>query len=71
MEKEKLQQNLEILLQSDDHQTMDIYAIVSALQSFSNEFDNLSVYDKRQIIRLLIDRIEWDGENLDIFIYGE
>ena len=71
MEKEKLQQNLEILLQSDDHQTMDVYAIVSALQSFSNEFDNLSVYDKRQIIRLLIDRIEWDGENLDIFIYGE
>ena len=71
MEKEKLQQNLEILLQSDDHQTMVIYAIVSALQSFSNEFDNLSVYDKRQIIRLLIDRIEWDGENLDIFIYGE
>ena len=70
-EKEKLQQNLEILLQSDDNQTMDIYAIVSALQSFSNEFDNLSVYDKRQIIRLLIDRIEWDGENLDIFIYGE
>ena len=71
MEKEKLQQNLEILLQSDDHQTMVIYAIVSALQSFSNEFDNLSVYDKRQSIRLLIDRIEWDGENLDIFIYGE
>lgn len=70
-EKENLQQELETLLQGDDHKVIDTYAIVSALQSFSNEFNNLSVYEKRQIIRLLIDRIEWDGEDLDIFMYGE
>ena len=66
-----MQQELETLLQGDDHKVIDTYAIVSALQSFSNEFNNLSVYEKRQIIRLLIDRIEWDGEDLDIFMYGE
>ena len=70
-EKEKIQQDLTALLQDDERQIIDTYAIVSALQSFSNEFDHLSVFDKRQIIRLLIDRIEWDGENLDIFMYGE
>ena len=70
-EKEKIQQDLTALMQNHEHQIIDTYAIVSALQSFSNEFDHLSIFDKRQIIQLLIDRIEWDGENLDIFMYGE
>lgn len=70
-EKEKLQKNLEKLLQSDNSKAIDIRIVISAMQSLGNEFKNLSVYDKRQIVRLLIDRIKWDGENLDIFLYGE
>lgn len=70
-EKEKMQQDLENLLQIENSGVIDKYAIISATQSFSDNFENLSVIDKRQIIRLLIDRIEWDGENLDIFMCGK
>lgn len=70
-EKEELQKALEMLLKSDESEAADAYSAASLVKPFSREFDNLSVYDKRQILRLLIKRIEWDGENLDIFMYGE
>ena len=38
---------------------------------FKEHFNDLSLEDKRRIIRLLIDHCEWDGENLHIFLYGE
>lgn len=69
--REKPQNELQKFSNGDDEKIVDTYAIIEALRSFSNEFDNLSVCDKRQIIRQLIDRIEWDGENIDIFMYGE
>ena len=66
LEKELAEQN-----QSDDNIDFDTDALIESVKSFKNLFDDLSIYDKRQIIRLLIQKIEWDGENLHIFMYGE
>lgn len=42
-----------------------------ALAYFKDCFEDLEIHDKRMIIRTIVEKIEWDGENLDIFIYGE
>lgn len=56
--------------QTDD--TIDFDAeLIESVKSFKNSFGDLSIYDKRQIIRLLIQKIEWDGSDLHIFIYDE
>ncbi len=57
--------------QTDNNIDFDADALIESVKSFKNLFDDLSIYDKRQIIRLLIQKIEWDGENLHIFMYGE
>ncbi len=66
-----LESELEEQSQSDDNIDFDTDALIESIKSFKNLFDDLSIYDKRQIIRLLIQKIEWDGENLHIFMYGE
>lgn len=70
-EKEKTQRELTALLQDSRRETPDLCAIASELFSPGWELDRLSVLEKRRILRLLIDRIEWDGENLNVFMYGE
>lgn len=57
--------------QPNDNIDFNAGALIESVKSFKNLFDDLSINDKRQIIRLLIQKIEWDGENLHIFIYGE
>ncbi len=66
LEKELAEQN-----QEENNIDFDADAFIESVKSFKNLFKDLSIYDKRQIIRLLIQRIEWDGENLHIFMYGE
>ncbi len=44
--------------------------IKDTLSSFKKSFDYLTVEQKREYLRLIISRIEWDGETADIFIYG-
>ena len=57
--------------QADNNIDFDADALIESVKSFKNLFDDLSIYDKRQIIRLLIQKIEWDGADLHIFMYGE
>lgn len=45
--------------------------LVQFLSYLKGNFDTLSIQDKRDFIQILVDRLEWDGENLDIFMYGE
>ncbi len=45
--------------------------MVSALSSLKDHFKDLTIQEKRTLVQLLIQKIEWDGENLRIFIYGE
>ena len=65
LENELAEQN-----QTDDTIDFDADALIESIHFFKNLFDDLSVYDKRQIIRLLIQKIEWDGVDLHIFMYG-
>lgn len=43
---------------------------VHLLTHLKESFETLSIYEKRELARLLIQRAEWDGENLDLFLYG-
>lgn len=42
--------------------------IIGSLERFKDCFDTLSVVEKRDYMRQIIDRIEWDGKNAHIFI---
>lgn len=66
LEKELAEQN-----QPNDNADFDAGALIESIKSFKDLIEDLPICDKRQIIRLLIRKIEWDGENLHIFIYGE
>lgn len=45
-----------------------IDSIVKSIGKFKECFDTLTVTQKRDYMRQIIDRIEWDGENAHIFI---
>lgn len=50
---------------------LQIDVIAGVLSNLKDNFKSLTVPEKRTFIKLLIQKIEWDGENLHIFIYGE
>ncbi len=43
----------------------------TALSSFKDNFDKLSIEEKRTLIKLMVKKIVWDGKDLHIFIDGE
>lgn len=45
--------------------------VKSALCRFSDTFDAASLVEKRELLRSIIDRADWDGVNAHIFIVGE
>lgn len=53
----------------DKEQNLELVA--STLSTFKTCFPEMTLQEKRSLIRLLVDKIVWDGENLHIFIYGE
>ncbi len=50
----------------DQKQKMEM--IENQLSSFQNLFETLSVLDKREYLRAMIEKVVWDGENARIFI---
>lgn len=44
--------------------------IKETLCSFKQSFKQLTVQQKREYLRLVISRVEWNGEQADIFLYG-
>jgi site-specific DNA recombinase len=66
-EKEQLQDNLSFI--TDKEVQLDI--IASALSDLKTYFKEMSVPEKRTLIKLLVQKIEWDGEDIHVFIYGE
>lgn len=44
--------------------------ICSILRNFKDSFDRMTVVQKRELLRNIISRVEWDGENVNIFLYG-
>jgi site-specific DNA recombinase len=66
-ERFQLEQDLE---ESGDYEAQ-IEQISRALQTFRSTFDLAPVHDKREFLRSIIERIEWDGQNMNIFLHGE
>lgn len=66
-EKERLQKNLNFI--SDKEIQLDM--ISSALSSLKTYFKEMTVPERRSLIKLLVEKIEWDGQDIHIFIYGE
>jgi len=54
-----------------NNEELQIELITEALADLKKNFINLTLHEKRTIIRLLVKEIVWDGENFNIFIYGE
>lgn len=67
MERERLQRDMETV--SDSEVQLDM--IAQTLSSLKNNFEVLSIHEKRTLIKLLVKKIEWDGEDLHIFLDGE
>lgn len=53
----------------DNELQLDILSLT--LSNFKNSFNLMSMQEKRNMLRLLIQKIEWDGKDLHIFICGE
>lgn len=51
-------------------QERQVDALAAALSSLKDHFSVLSVHEKRTLIRLLVKKIVWDGEDLHIFMDG-
>lgn len=44
--------------------------IDSILTTFPKMIDSLDVYSKRNLLRTLVEKITWDGENIDLVMFG-
>lgn len=49
----------------------DVDGAARTLARFAEHFDALSLADKRDLVRALIEKVVWDGENIQIFIYDK
>lgn len=59
---------LSYISEQDDKRSEHVDMLVRSLGEFQERFAELSVVDKRDFMRKIIDRIEWDGENAHIFL---
>lgn len=66
-ERDRLQKETE----NAEENELRVDTLVAMLSSLKNNFDILSVPEKRTLIRMLVRKIVWDGEELHIFINGE
>ena len=66
MQREKIINDNEV---TNDYQKQYEF-IKDTLTSFKKLFNQLTTIQKREYLRLVISRIEWNGEQADIFLYG-
>lgn len=45
--------------------------LTAALSGLNNSYEALSIQEKRALIKLAVEKILWDGENLHVFICGQ
>lgn len=68
LEKEKAELKTESADIRGDRQQLAF--LMEQLSSFQKLFDTLSVPEKREYLRMILDKVVWDGEQAHIFIYG-
>jgi len=67
IERNILQKDVEIINNKEIQADM----LAGALSSLKNYFSELTIQEKRTLIKLLVQKIAWDGRDLHIFIDGE
>lgn len=61
---------LEIASQTQQLSDTEFDILRERISNFSTSFDTMSVTEKRNTLRMLIDHIVWDGENVHIYLFG-
>lgn len=54
---------------SNDYSMANVDLIISSIRDFDKHIEHSSLNEKKTLIRNIIKRIEWDGENADIYFY--
>lgn len=70
-ENEKIEQQIEenkIAMENQSLSEADFEILKSSLESFSITFDTMSVEEKRVALRTFINRIDFDGENVHLYM---
>ncbi len=68
LEKERTESGEEGKNIQGDRQQMEF--LLEQLSSFRSLFGTLTVPEKREYLRMILDKVVWDGEEAHIFIYG-
>lgn len=68
LEKERAESGEEGKHIQGDRQQVEV--LLDQLSSFRSLFDTLTVLEKREYLRMILDKVVWDGEEAHIFIYG-
>lgn len=61
-------QNNEAVIQD---KSLQLDTLICVLSSLKNNYQSLSVFDKRVLVKILVKKIIWDGRDLHIFMDGE
>ena len=56
------------LIEQNDITDESFQSLAEMLTSFADNIDGLNVLQKRDLIRCFVSRVEWDGENVHIYI---
>ena len=54
-----------------NNKELQLDMVAGALSSLKDNFDDLSIHEKRTLIKLLVKKIVWDGQDIHIFLDGE
>lgn len=57
-------------IENSDMAVNQVEQISGFINSFIRNFDHMTIEEKRNLIKLILDRVEWDGNELHIFILG-
>lgn len=69
----KAEQRIEELVsisKKDAYSDEEFDMLRQMLQSFGDTVDNMSVEQKRAALRVFIERVEWDSQNMHVYLFG-
>lgn len=71
MKIEKQIHTLNELLQNQNILLANFDVLIEKLSSFSNSFDMMSIEEKRTTLRILVDKVVWDGTHVHLYLVGQ
>jgi len=61
--------------EKDENQVVDfdeqIQAMLNVLTAFKSTYEYAANEEKKKLLHSMVERVEWDGEKIDVFMYGE